>query len=105
MEATVKENRRHLYGRRVFYIDEDSWAILVSDKYDNSGNLWRVAFAYPLVASEIPMTGSGSYVHVDLKTNGYIHVLTTLGLKGWDFLQPPPDARYYTPAALRRRGR
>jgi len=105
VEATVKADKRHLYAKRVFYIDEDSWCILACDKYDGSGQLWRVTFAYPLVAPEYPVTGGGSYVHVDLKANGYYFGIHTLGEKGWDLTQEPPSASFYTPAALRRRGR
>jgi hypothetical protein len=105
VEATLKEGKRHLYARRVFYIDEDTWNILVTDKYDNSGQLWRVAFAYPLVAAEIPLTGGGSYIHVDLKKDGYYWALSTIGIKGWDLEVSPPPAKFFTPAQLRSRGR
>ena len=105
VEATLKEGKRHLYAKRVFYIDEDTWNIMASDKYDGSGNLWRVAFAFPLVAGEIPLTGSGSYAHVDLKKNGYYYAVHTIGTKGYNFEQEPPKANFYTPSALRRRGR
>ena len=106
VEATVAEGKRHIYARRVFYIDEDTWNILVSDKYDNSSELWRVAFAYPVVAPEVPTTAGAAYVHVDLKKNGYYLAFNTLeSNKGWDYTQPQQDAKFFTPAALRRRGR
>ena len=34
VEATLKEGTNHIYKKRVFYIDEDSWSIAVTDKYD-----------------------------------------------------------------------
>ena len=105
VEATLKSDKRHLYAKRVVYVDEDSWCILASDKYDGSGQLWRVTFAYPLVAPEYPVTGGGSYVHVDLKANGYYFGVHTIESKGWDLTQEPPSASFYTPASLRRRGR
>jgi hypothetical protein len=46
VEADVKEGMRHLYSKRRFYIDEDSWAALASEMYDGRGNLWRVQYAY-----------------------------------------------------------
>lgn len=106
VEATVAEGKRHIYGKRVFYIDEDTWNILASDKYDNSGELWRVAFSYPVVAPEVPTTAGAAYVHVDLKKNGYYLAFNTLeSSSGWDYTQPQQDAKFFTPAALRRRGR
>ncbi|MBL0710468.1 MAG: DUF1329 domain-containing protein, partial [Colwellia sp.] len=35
VEANLKANTRHLYKKRVFYIDEDSWQVAISDIYDN----------------------------------------------------------------------
>jgi hypothetical protein len=42
IEATRKPGARHIYSRRTFYIDEDSWAIVGADQYDNAGNIYRV---------------------------------------------------------------
>jgi hypothetical protein len=107
VEATLKEGKRHVYAKRVFYIDEDTWTIMVSDKYDGNGNLWRVAFSYPVHAPEVPLVGRGAVVHVDLKTNGYYVFPHTIGKnrKGWNYEIEPPPASFFTPAAVRRRGR
>jgi hypothetical protein len=42
VEATLKPGSKHIYGRRVFHFDEDSWALLIEDCYDNRGAIWRV---------------------------------------------------------------
>jgi hypothetical protein len=42
VEATLKPGKRHIYAKRVFYIDEDSWQIAHTDAYDGHGELWRV---------------------------------------------------------------
>lgn len=41
VEATVKQNVRHLYPRRVLYIDEDQWQVILAESYDAQGALWR----------------------------------------------------------------
>ncbi len=41
VEATLREGKRHVYSKRVFYLDEDSWAALASDEYDARGQLYR----------------------------------------------------------------
>lgn len=46
IEANLKEGNRHLYKKRRFYIDEDSWAGMAAENYDGQGNLWRIQFAY-----------------------------------------------------------
>lgn len=42
VEATLKDGQKHVYGKRTFYLDEDSWMVLVEDAYDTRGELWRV---------------------------------------------------------------
>lgn len=43
VEGKVRPGTSHIYDRRVFYVDEDSWHISVAEHYDTRGNLWRVA--------------------------------------------------------------
>ncbi len=38
--ATLKEGKRHIYAKRVFYIDEDTVAGNEIDHYDGRGELW-----------------------------------------------------------------
>lgn len=42
VEATLKQGQKHVYGKRTFYLDEDSWLVLMEDAYDTRGDLWRV---------------------------------------------------------------
>ena len=42
VEAKLKPGLAHVYPRRVFYLDEDSWSVLLSEAYDSRGQLWRV---------------------------------------------------------------
>jgi len=48
LDATLKKGSKHIYGRRTFYLDEDSWNVLMEDAYDTRGGLWRVGI-HPLV--------------------------------------------------------
>ncbi|MGQ0618969.1 MAG: DUF1329 domain-containing protein [Panacagrimonas sp.] len=41
VEANVRPGAVHRYKRRTFYLDEDSWQILLVDLYDNADRLWR----------------------------------------------------------------
>src|SRR5690606_30849319 len=43
--ATLKSGERHIYAKRDFYVDEDTWQAAEIDHYDGRGNLWRVAEA------------------------------------------------------------
>ena len=46
VEAPLKPGARHIYHKRRFYLDEDSWIALASDQYDASGKLYRGAFTF-----------------------------------------------------------
>ena len=46
LEATPNEKtKNHPYGRKVAYLDEDTWNMTLDDRYDRRGNLWRMGEA------------------------------------------------------------
>lgn len=104
VEATLKEDTRHIYKKRVFYIDEDSWQIAVTDIYDNSDELWRVGFAYALNYYEVPTLWSTLDVIHDLKAGRYIAIGLDNEDSMYDFTIERSESDF-TPAALRRAGR
>lgn len=72
VEATLKPGQRHIYGKRVFYIDEDSWGILAADLYDGRGELWRVQEAHSLQRYDVLSAIHISDVSYDLQARRYI---------------------------------
>lgn len=72
VEARLKEGTSHIYKRRTFYLDEDSWAALVIDKYDKRGQLWRVDEDHRIVYPDVPMLAPGLEVKHDLDSGRYI---------------------------------
>lgn len=72
VEATLKPGQRHIYPRRTFYIDEDSWSVLAEDAYDSRGGLWRAALHgfIQCYDADVPWYRFG-IVH-DLTSGGYI---------------------------------
>ena len=72
VEATLKPGASHIYAKRVFYIDEDSWAVVVTDKYDGRGELWRFAEFHNENRYNIPMWYGTVEVHNDLQSGRYI---------------------------------
>lgn len=106
VEATLKEGARHLYSKRTFYIDEDSWGIAVLDQYDNRGQLWRVSEAFLKNYYEVPTTWSALDVFHDLRSKRYhAQYLDNEEDTTFDFSRAVPANSYFSPAALRRRGR
>ncbi len=106
VEASLKPSESHIYHKRIFYFDEDTWSILATDKYAENGELWRVGFNFPVTAPEVPVTAGGFNVHYDLRTGGYYAVNGVSGQeRAQTFDEAPPKATYFSPGALRRRGR
>ena len=105
VEASLKEGARHIYGKRTFYIDEDTWQAAVVDHYDTRGNLWRVAEAHKIqyYAEKVPFyTVEALY---DLQSSRYL----TIGLTNEE--QQPyifnidVERKSFQPGALRRVGK
>ena len=104
VEATLKDEFRHVYQKRVFYIDEDSWQIHVADMYDNRGELYRVALAYGVNYYDVPTHWSTLDVYHDLNSRRYLAVGLDNEERMYDFTVRPDD-REFTPQALRREGK
>lgn len=67
VEATLKPGMRHLFPKRTFYIDEDTWQILVADMYDEQGKVWRTLETGPFMAWEIPACVSAANMSWDFQ--------------------------------------
>jgi hypothetical protein len=103
VEATLKEGARHLYKKRTFYIDEDSWQILVVDIYDNRDQLWRVSEGHPINYYEVPTFWTTLEVHTDLQSGRYLAIGLDNESKMYDF-DIKRTLNDYSPGALRREG-
>ncbi|MDY7564643.1 DUF1329 domain-containing protein [Pseudomonas sp. RTC3] len=55
VEATVAAGKRHAVPKRRYYLDEDSWMVLLMDGYDSEGKLWRTTQITPFVLPSVPM--------------------------------------------------
>ena len=103
VDSTLKKGTSHIYARRTFYIDEDSWSILVIDKYDGRGELWRVAELHNENWYNVPMFYGTVEVHNDLQSGRYI----AMGLRNEEKKIYEPIKRSpgdYTPNNLRGEG-
>lgn len=102
IEATLKPEWRHVYTRRVYYVDADSWSVAIADQYDSNDRLWRVSLAYLKNYYEMPATLPAAYVFHDLQSGRY-HV-QGLAKDGKEALtqEPVPGPGDFTPAALSR---
>ncbi|MBL0285170.1 MAG: DUF1329 domain-containing protein [Zoogloea sp.] len=72
VEAKLKSGMRHVYAKRVLYIDEDSWSIAHADQYDGRGELWRVRDVHLMPFYDQQMTWGISEVLYDLQARRYL---------------------------------
>jgi hypothetical protein len=99
VEATLREGKRHVYSKRVFYLDEDSWAALASDQYDARGQLYRAGFAYMAPSYDLPAPYTDMFGHYDLVAR--IYSLTGFIAETGGMRQTQPRSeREWSPDAL-----
>ena len=100
VDSTLKSGTSHIYSRRTFYLDEDSWTILAADKYDGRGQLWRFAEQHPIQFYDLPGIGPGVEVHHDLQSGRYLAMgMTNEEPKVYTRLKR--DAADFSPSGLR----
>lgn len=101
VEATLRTGFSHSYDKRRFYIDEDSWAILAADLYNEEGELIGLQESHPISYYEVPMFNSTLETLYHLKNGNYF-------VDGLDNNEPMYDfdvrltPRDFSPQALRR---
>ena len=105
VEATLKEGARHIYAKRTFYVDEDTWQISAADLYDGRGELWRVKEAHNVLHYQESVPWYAVEISHDLISGRYLPIGLDNEIRGyqynWDY---KVSEREYTPAALRRSG-
>ncbi len=106
VEATVREGKRHLFSKRIFYTDEDTWNVVLEDIYDKRGELWRTMEQWPKLVWEVPTCAADGSLSYDLIAGRYVadRQKTHEPPTNWlavDVL----EASMFTPDALRRMGR
>ena len=102
--ATLKEGQRHIYAKRDFFIDEDTWQAAVIDHYDGRNQLWRVAEAHAQDYYNVQVPWYTLETLYDLQSGRYL----ALGMKNeesraydFGFTATISD---FSPAALRQDG-
>jgi hypothetical protein len=94
VEATLREGKRHIYGKRTFYLDEDSWAAVASDQYDARGQLFRSGFAYITPSYEAPAPMADLHGIYDLIAGTYSLTGYTAETGGIRYSKPLGDREW-----------
>jgi len=71
IEATERGGKRHLFGTRTFYVDEDSWNVVMVENEDREGRLWRFQEGHLVTLYENLSTNCLPVITYDLKDGRY----------------------------------
>ena len=103
-EANVRPETRHIYPRRQFWMEEDSWFILQNTAYDARGNLWRLHEQFAMTYYETPVCDRVGATTNDLNAGRYLagSLVNQEPQISWNADELQEDR--YTPDAIRRLG-
>ncbi|MFJ7797116.1 DUF1329 domain-containing protein [Pseudomonas sp. NPDC096950] len=78
VEATLKADQRHVVPRRTYYVDEDTWQIVLVDGYDAQNKLIRQTWSLPYLAGDLPaLTTQFMWGTYNIDTGAYVHGLSS----------------------------
>jgi Protein of unknown function (DUF1329) len=96
VEATLKPGKRHIYQKRVFYLDEDSWVALASDEYDARGQLFRSGFSHSSFSYDVPAMWVDTQVFYDFTAGLYAVLALTGEYQGVKYMSELPPETFWS---------
>ncbi len=99
VEADLIPGKRHIFSKRMFYLDEDTWAALASDEYDSRGQLYRSGFQYMVQHYDAPSPYTYLHGFYDFSANMYTLDVYTAETGGVKYIGRLPE-KEWTPEAL-----
>lgn len=69
VEATVAAGKRHAVPKRKFYVDEDTWLVVMVYGYDAQGTLWRTAQLPTFFVPTVPAVLNTPSITFNLQAN------------------------------------
>jgi hypothetical protein len=99
VEATLRPGKRHVYPKRMFYLDEDSWNALACENYDAHGTLFKANFGFMAPNYDVPAPASRFSVLYNLIAGNYVGTIW-LGEGGYDRKTQVAPERDWAPSTL-----
>jgi len=103
VEATLRPGKRHMYNKRRFYVDEDSWAAVATENYDARGNMYKYGLLFQSPCYEYPSPLAANQVYYDMITGEYVANpwFGNSGIyKGYFIEAPPKPERFWTAQSM-----
>ena len=104
VEANLKSGSRHIYAKRRFYIDEDSWHIVLLESFDGRGKLWKVGILNTLYDYALKGYIARVQVFHDLLSGAYLSMRMVNETAQPNLMAKPKGNVYYSPSNLRKMG-
>ena len=105
VEADLRPGARHTYAKRRFFLDEDSWHIVLVDSYDGRGELWRVGIMNTFYDYAVKGYIARAQVYHDLQSGAYIATRLVNETAPPNYQADPQGEAYFSPANLRKMGK
>ncbi len=102
VEANLKKQYNHSYSKRRFYIDEDSWQIVLLESYDTEGELWKVGILNTVYDFAVQGYIARAQIFHDLKSNAYLAARLVNIMGQPDLMGEFMEENYYSPRTLRK---
>jgi hypothetical protein len=102
VEATLAAGKRHVVPKRRFYLDEDTWGVVLHEGWDAEGKIWRLGMSMPSVVWDGPyVLMSQPWITHNLQTGGWA-VGSIPDFKSGPYFKQVEKmpATYFTPEAL-----
>jgi hypothetical protein len=100
VEATIREGKRHVSPKSRYYIDEDSWISLLSDRWDANGQLARTQIQIPVAMPDIPAQVGLTWGTYDLISGSmFMNWVVNEKRLQYKIVPPYPDS-VFTPDAM-----
>ncbi|SFF62012.1 Protein of unknown function [Fontimonas thermophila] len=102
VEGTLRPGTSHMFKRRVFYVDEDSWGIVLVDLYDNRDQLWRWQEMHTFQAYDKPFVAPPAMeTAYDLQSGRYIAY--SMNNESPETIERDFDESYFDPSNVMKR--
>ena len=106
VDSRLKDGARHIYARRTFYLDEDSWQLSLIDHYDGRGELWKMKEGHFIMHYQVKVPWLAAESLHDLVSGRYVVIGLDNEESGYQYdFEYQGSFQDFTPAALRRAGR
>ncbi|PVZ42528.1 DUF1329 domain-containing protein [Pseudomonas sp. CC120222-01a] len=100
VEATLKSGQRHVMPKSTYYLDEDTWAGVLAERYDARGQLAKVLWGIPVVMPDIPAVVTLSSGFYDMLSGAWFASDIYAGKNEQYRIMPPYKDSVFTADAM-----